>query len=163
MANYRMVLGLMVSLLAGVLSVSFGGTIQSQTAKSDQTLWDFEHAYWRYVQDNDLRAYADLWHEDFLGWPSVNAAPVHKDHITDWITSQTTKGLAFKSVAFKPAAIQITGDVAVVCYWITYKWLDKEGAGVAHTLRITHTWLKDRENWHIIGGMSMPEPAAPRQ
>jgi|SRR5437016_5951094 len=104
-------------------------------------------------------AYLGLWHKDFLGWPSVNAAPVHKDHITDWIAAQTSKGLAFKIVEFKPAAIQVNDDVAVTCYWITYKWLDKDGNGAAHTLRITHTLLRDGKDWHIIGGMSMPEGA----
>jgi len=60
-----------------------------------------------------------LWHERFLGWPSVSPVPVHKDHITDWITAQTSKGLKFIFVDFKPAAIQVTGDVAVTCYWQT--------------------------------------------
>src|SRR5437660_12671850 len=94
-----------------------------------------------------------LWHRDFPGWPSVNAAPVHKDHITDWITAQTSRGLAFKIVEFKPAAIQVNDDVAVTCYWITYKCLDKNGNGAAHTLRITHTLLREGQDWHIIGGM----------
>jgi len=110
----------------------------AQESKNEETLWNLERAYWRYVQDNDLSAYSNLWHKDFLGWPSVNAAPVHKDHITDWITAQTSKGLVFKTGEFKPAAIHVTGDVAMVCYWITFKWLDKDGSGTAHTLRITH-------------------------
>jgi len=113
-----------------------------------------EHTYWNYVQNNDLPGYLGLWHRDFPGWPSVNAAPVHKDHITDWITAQTSRGLAFKIVEFKPAAIQVNDDVAVTCYWITYKCLDKNGNGAAHTLRITHTLLRDGKDWHIIGGMS---------
>src|SRR2546430_15883419 len=78
----------------------------------------------------------DLWHKDFLGWPSVSSAPVHKDHITDCITSQTAKGLAFKTVEFKPAAIQVTGDIAFACYWVTFRWVDKKGTGASHTLRI---------------------------
>ena len=110
----------------------------AQESKDEETLWNLERAYWRYVQGNDLSAYSNLWHKDFLGWPSVNAAPVHKDHITDWITAQTSKGLVFKTGEFKPAAIHVTGDVAMVCYWITFKWLDKDGSGTAHTLRITH-------------------------
>jgi hypothetical protein len=97
-----------------------------------------------------------------LGWPSVSAAPVHKDHITDWITSQTSKGLAFKTGEFKPAAIQVTEDVAVASYWITFKWLDKDGNGTANTIRITHAWLRTGNDWRIIGGMSMPEPDTPR-
>ena len=133
-----------------------------QASTDEQTLWNLERAYWRYVQDNDLSAYSNLWHKDFLGWPSVNAAPVHKDHITEWITSQTRKGLVFKTGEFKPAAIQVTGDVAMACYWITFKWLDKDGNGAPRTLRITHAWLKTGNDWQIIGGMSMPEPNTPR-
>lgn len=149
--------------MASLLSVSPVGTIPSRASENEQTLWNLEHAYWRYVQDNDLPAYLGQWHKDFLGWPSVNPAPVRKDHITDWITSQTSKGLVFKSVAFKPAAIQMTGDVVVACYWVTYKWLAKDGPGEAHTFRVTHTWIKNGKDWQIIGGMSMPEPAIPQK
>ena len=46
----------------------------------------------------------------------------------------------------------------MVYYWITFKWLDKDGNGAARTLRITHAWLKTGNDWQIIGGMSMPEP-----
>lgn len=98
-----------------------------------------------------------LWHKDLLGWPSANAAPVHKDHATDWISEQTSKGLAFNNVEFKPATIQAKGDVAVTCYWIRYKWLDKDGNGTTRTLRITHTLLREGKDWRIIGGMSMLE------
>jgi hypothetical protein len=96
-------------------------SVPSQPSRDEQTLWNLEHAYWRYVQENDLSSYSNLWHKDFLGWPSVSAAPVHKDHITEWITAQTSKGLVFKNGEFKPAAVQVTGDVAMVCYWITFK------------------------------------------
>ena len=165
MPDYRtaLVLRVMACLFASALAVSSVGTMPSRASENEQTLWNLEHAYWRYVQDNDLPAYVGQWHKDFLGWPSVNAAPVHKDHITDWITSQTSKGLAFESVEFKPAAIQMTGDVAVTCYRITYKWLDKDGTGAVHILRVTHTWIKNGKDWQIIGGMSMPESATPQK
>ena len=90
-----------------------------------------------------LAAYSNLWHERFLGWPSVSPVPVHKDHITDWITTQTSKGLKFESVNFKPAAIQVTGDVAVTCYWQTFRWVDKNGDGA--TL--------NSSNWKVYGGL----------
>ena len=127
-------------------------------SKDEQTLWRLERAYWQYVEKNDLTAYANLWHENFLGWPSMSAAPVRKDHITDWIASQTSKGLTFKAGEFKPAALQVTGDVASCCYWIRLSWLDKEGKGTTSTIRITHAWLRTGSEWRIISGMSMPEP-----
>jgi len=148
---------LMFFLMAAFLIVSAPGVAQAQASANEEALWKFEHAYWSYVQANDLTSYSSLWHKDFLGWPAVSAAPVHKDHITDWITSQTSKGMTFKSVEFKPAAIQVNGDTAVTCYWMTYQWLDKDGKGATHTLRVTHTLIKDGKDWHIIGGMSMPE------
>jgi hypothetical protein len=96
--------------------ISSEPTSPSQASGDERTLWDLERAYWRYVETNDLNAYSDLWHKDFLGWPSVSSSPVRKDHITDWITMQTSKGLVFKTVQFKPAAIHVTGDVAFACY-----------------------------------------------
>jgi ketosteroid isomerase-like protein len=164
MRTYRMalVLRVMSCLVVGALALLFQGTIQPQTSENEQTIWNLEHAYWHHVQNNDLPSYLGLWHKDFLGWPSVSAAPVHKDRITDWITSQTSKSLAFKSIEFKPAAIQMTGDVAVACYWMTYEWLDKDGHGARRIVRVTHTWLKDGKDWLIIGGMSMPEDATPQ-
>lgn len=165
MRNYRIALLLcvMACLLGGASVVSSPGTLQSQATENEQAIWNLEHAYWRYVQENNLRAYSGLWHQDFLGWPSASAAPVHKDHIADWITSQTSKGLAFKTVEFKPAAIQMTGELAVVCYWSTYQWVDKNGHGATQTVRVTHAWLRDSKEWRIIGGMSMLVSATPQK
>jgi len=151
-------LGVVVCLLGCVAT----STAQSGSAASDdeQKVWRLEHDYWRYVQDNDLAAYSNLWHKNFLGWPSVSAIPVGKDHITDWITSQAVKGLSFRAVEFKPANLHVTGDNAVAYYWMTFQWLDKAGKGDVHTMRITHTWLRTGTDWRIIGGMSTPEVAA---
>jgi ketosteroid isomerase-like protein len=163
MLNRRMavILCMMISLLASGLAVS--SQAQSRTSENEQAVWKLEHDYWRYVQNNDLSAYLALWNKNFLGWPSVNAAPVHKDHITDWITSETSKGLAFKFIALKPAAIQVTGDIAVTCYWMTYEWVAKDGKPAAeYNIRLTHTWIKGGNTWQIIGGMSMLEPSPSR-
>src|SRR5208283_1840903 len=100
-----LVLGVMMSLVAGATAISSAQTTKSQASADEQKIWNLEHDYWRYVEDNNLSAYLALWHKDFLGWPAQTAAPVGKDHITDWITPQTAKGLALKSIEFKPAKI----------------------------------------------------------
>jgi ketosteroid isomerase-like protein len=148
----------MACLLGGAVAMSSAGTAHAQASQTEQALWKLEHSYWRYVQDNDLPAYLGLWNSDLLAWPSANAAPVHKDHITDWITMQTSKGLTLRATDFKTGEIQVIGNVAVAAYWVTYKWVDKDGAGAAHTVRVTHTWIGDGKAWHLVGGMSMPEP-----
>src|SRR5215470_3501479 len=147
-----MMLGLMCCLMGVALSAAWPGR-----ADGEQPIWDLEQKYWRYVEANDLDSYRSLWHTDFVGWPGVSAAPVRKDHITDWITAQTGQGRKFEFVELKPAAIQMHGDLAVVYYWSTYKWVDKSGAGTARRTRVTHTWVKNGKDWQIVGGMSLTE------
>jgi len=148
-------------LLGGLATVSPVAVAQSSPSGDEQALWTLEHTYWLDVRNNDLPAYLGLWHKDLLAWPSFNTAPVHKDHITDWITSQTSQGLKLQTIEFRPGAVQVTGNIALADYWMVYKWVDAAGNGAAHTLRITHTWMRDGKDWHLLGGMSMPEPAAP--
>lgn len=129
----------------------------AQTSNAEQTLWKLEHSYWRYVEANDLENYRNLWDKNFLGWPYVSPAPVHKDHITDWITSQTDAGKTFKMIDFKPATVQVTGNIGVACYWIIDEFVDASGQGAPQRSRILHTWQFDGHDWYIISGMSMPE------
>ena len=151
-------LRVVVCLLVSGLAVSSVGTMPSRGAEGEKTIWDLEHDYWRYVEKGDLTSYRGLWHKDFLGWPWMSAAPVRKEHITDWITAQTSKGLTAKVIEFKPAAIQMSGDLAVVCYWMTSAWVDAKGVGQPRTSRIIHTWIRNGKDWQIIGGMSMLKP-----
>jgi ketosteroid isomerase-like protein len=120
-------------------------------------VWSLEKAYWEYVKSNELEKYRALWHEDFLGWPFVSSAPVRKDHITDWITANTSKGVKLQSYSTEQLAIQITGEIAINCYRIKATWASGEGTEVrTDTLRITHTWIRTHGTWQIIGGMSSP-------
>ena len=127
------------------------------SAKQEAQVWNLEKAYWEYVKTNDLEKYRALWHEDFLGWPFVSSAPVRKDHITDWIMSNTSKGVKLQSYSIEQLAIHVTGDVAIDHYRIKATWANNEGAEVrTDAFRITHTWIRTHDNWQIIGGMSAP-------
>src|SRR6266480_1355736 len=110
-----------------------------------------------YVKNNDLEKYRALWHEDFLGWPFVSSAPVGNDHITDWITANTSKGIKLQSYSIEQLAMQVTGDIAINYYRIKPTWANRQGAEVrTDALRITHTWIRTNGKWQIIGGMSAP-------
>src|SRR3954471_21634679 len=92
----------------------------------EMQIWDLEKAYWEYVKANDLEKYRALWHEDFLGWPLVSAAPVRKDHITDWITSNTSKGVKLQSYSIEQIGIQMTGEIGINHYRIKAIWANSE-------------------------------------
>jgi ketosteroid isomerase-like protein len=128
-------------------------------ARTDETqVWNLEKAYWEYVKANDLEKYRALWHDDFVGWPSISPEPVRKDKITDWITDNTSKGVKLQSYAIEQRAIKVTGDIAITHYRIKMNWTNGDTAGVDRTdaVRITHTWIRNGDTWQILGGMSAP-------
>src|SRR5437899_13088425 len=142
-----------------VLLVALTATAFTQdSANHEQDIWNLDKAYWEYVKANDLKKYRALWHENFVGWPFVSAAPVRKDHITDWITNNTSKGLTLQSYTIEQLAIQVTGDIAIDHYRIKLNWTKNDTGEVARidAMRITHTWIRTNGTWQIIGGMSAP-------
>ena len=142
-----------LSLLLLLAAIAFA----QDSAKDEAQIWNLEKAYWDYVKANDLEKYRTLWHEDFLGWPFVSPSPIGKEHITDWITANTSKGLKLQSYAIEQLAVHVTGDVAINYYRIKVDWATREGTRArTDALRITHTWIRTRGTWQIIGGMSAP-------
>jgi len=144
--------------IISLLLVVFVAAAFGQGATNDESqVWNLEKAYWEYVKANDLEKYRALWHENFLGWPFVDPAPVRKDHITDWVTMNTSKGIKLQSYSVEQVAIQVTGDIAVTQYRIKMNWAnDQAPERRTDTMRITHTWVRTNGTWQIIGGMSAP-------
>src|SRR6266487_3630649 len=128
-----------IPLLLVVVMAEFG---QSATNYEAQ-IWSLEKAYWEYVKANDLEKYRALWHEDFVGWPLVSASPVRKDHITDWMTANTSKGVRLQSASIEELAIRVTGDIAINHYRIKCVWAGaRPSDSETQVLRITHTWIR---------------------
>ncbi|HEU0273314.1 MAG TPA: nuclear transport factor 2 family protein [Candidatus Udaeobacter sp.] len=138
-------------------TVSFAeDSANNSLAQTEAQIRNLEKAYWDYVKSNDLQKYRALWHADFVGWPFVSAAPLNKDHITDWITSNTTKGLKLQSYGIEQLVVRITGDIAIDYYRLSANWTRGDTGEVARRdlMRITHTWIRTDGRWQILGGMS---------
>ena len=145
---------IIVALLAPAL-------LSALPSADDEKVWSLEKAYWEYVKADDLQTYRTLWHTDFLGWPTMNPEPVRKDHITDWITTHTSKGEIFRSYDLERLTTQVTDNLATVTYRVRLTWAGKNGASQSSTLRVIHTWLRNAGGtWQIISGMSAPTNAA---
>jgi len=65
---------------AHAIAIDFKTGQPAELSSDEETLWNLERGYWRYVQENDLPSYSNLWHERFLGWPSL--APLRSAKIT---------------------------------------------------------------------------------
>ena len=142
-----------IPLMLAVFAVS---ALAQQQTPEEQAVWKLEQDYWKYVQAADLDGYRSLWHPNFIGWPQSSATPARKENITNWIKAHTDKREHLQSFELKEAGSQFTGDVVVTHYWIKDTWVDKQGAAATGSSRITHTWLRVKDGWQIIGGMSAP-------
>jgi len=143
--------------LIPVLLVLAATILAQDLTKDEKQIWKLEKDYWEYVKANDLEKYRALWHEDFVGWPSISSTPLRKDHITDWITGNTSKGVKLRSYSIEQLAVHITGDVAIDHYRVKADWANDKGAAAeTNTVRITHTWIRVGDTWQIVGGMSAP-------
>jgi hypothetical protein len=146
----------MKRLWIGAVLVLLSASVVAQTSSEEKAVWKLEHQYWEYVKVVDLDGYRSLWHPNFVGWPLSSAEPARKDHITDWIKLHSDKGEQLQSYSLKEAGSQLTDNVVVTHYWLTSVWGGKNGAGSPQTMRITHTWIRVKDGWQIIGGMSAP-------
>ena len=118
-----------ITLLLALTATALG----QNSAKDEAQVWGLEKAYWEYVKTNDLEKYRALWHENFVGWPFVSPAPVRKDHITDWITSNTSKGIKLQSYSIEQLAIQVTGISQPITIELTQRGRTAQAAKLGRT------------------------------
>ena len=114
-------------------------------------VWQMEETYWKDLQTANFTHYMTLWHEDFLGWPSFSPHPVGKDGIADSLPASMSGLLSYE---FLEKAVRVTGDIGIVQYAVKLSRSTSVGQTESRVSRITHTWLKTKNTWQIIGGMS---------
>jgi ketosteroid isomerase-like protein len=141
---------------AAIVAALFATPLPAASPSADEkAVWSLEDSYWLYVKANDLDHYRTLWHTDFLGWPLASPEPVHKEHITDWITAHTSLGETLKSYDLERLAAQATSDCVTVAYRVHLAWIGKDGVEKPSSLRVIHTWLHSAgAKWQIISGMA---------
>ncbi len=148
-------------LWAGLTGVFSGQNKAHVVVADEERVWKLEQSYWDYVKALDVPGYKSLWHKDFVGWPSTAPAPMGKDHIADWLEEDRAAQNTLQCYKLEHAGFTQVGDVAVTHYHLTEHWLDKSGKGEPRTIKVTHTWLRVKDCWRIIGGMAGVVPTRP--
>jgi ketosteroid isomerase-like protein len=128
---------------------------EQDMSAAQKEVWQMEETYWKDVKESNASGYIALWHADFLGWPRDRDRPLGKKEIADAARSKMSAGHV-ASYEFLSKGVTVVGNVGITQYSVKATRVEKGGANVIYTSRVTHTWLKTGSTWEIIGGMSAP-------
>ncbi len=143
---------MVVALFLAALALPF---FAQELSLPQKEVWQMEEAYWRDVKAFDEPHYMKLWHENFLGWPRDQKLPVGKAALGEAVHRKfARKGTLEYEILSKSVAV--TGDVGITQYAVKATFVGVDGQNTSYTSRVTHTWLKTKAGWQIIGGMSAP-------
>ena len=117
---------------------------------TEQAVWEQEEAYWQFVKTDNRQKYLDLWDDRFVGWPRLENNPIHKDNITRFMSERKVLDYRLEPLSVR----EFGGNVVITLYRATVDSRDRTGADDTHASRLTHTWMKTKKGWRIIGGMS---------
>jgi len=131
---------------------------EHELSPEQKNIWKAEQSLHVFEYQRDFKDYMPLWDAHFVGWPDYVQRPVGKSAIESSVVeefkSEPTPRHPF--IAPEPLAIAVFGDVGITHYF----WPDADQASPT-VFRITHTWRKHADGWHIIGGMSCEVPRLP--
>src|SRR5215471_1624474 len=122
---------------------------------AEQAVWEQEEAYWQFVKTDNRQKYLDLWDDRFVGWPRLENNPIHKDNITRFMSERKVLDYRLEPLSVR----EFGGNVVITLYRATVDSRDRTGADDTHASRLTHTWMKTKKGWRIIGGMSAEDQA----
>lgn len=121
-------------------------------AVSDE-IWALEEAYFTRLYQADYDGVLGLVHEKFLGWPSSLAQPIGRSESARFMRQLIPQPTPCK-VQVERAGMEVAGAVALTQYTLHVTCAGNDGAARTQTSRITHTWVRERDGWKLLGGMS---------
>jgi ketosteroid isomerase-like protein len=133
----------------------------SASNEVEQEIWALEEIYMTAFEEADHEVILDLLHDRFLGWPRESELPTEKSESAKFLKENYPEPLEL-SFEINRAGIRVSGDVAITHYTVMIGRKDGLGAGPTHTVRITHTWIREGSGWRILGGMSGTAPGPVR-
>ncbi|WPP49768.1 nuclear transport factor 2 family protein [Catalinimonas niigatensis] len=122
-----------------ILLISCVGLLLSCTNKSQSTedqedlLWKLEEEYIEAHKEADHSSILSMWDENFLGWPSRLESSMRKNSGSEYLEKQE---------------IYIEDNIALLHYRLFL---------FERSTRLTHTWIKRKDKWYILGGMDWNE------
>ncbi len=131
-------------ILFGISLLVFPGiqVFGQEWSPEQKEVWKMEMEYWDSFKEGDMKRHMELWHKDFIGWPSWAPKPIEKAEM-----EMEQKNLSkFSNYEVKDRTIRIIQNVAIVFYNYRFPY--------GHSGVIMHVWIKQDGKWQIVSGSS---------
>ena len=145
---------LKILILASLVLLS-ASSLAQELDRAEQEVWDRELAYYEFARTNDPDSFLSLFHDNVIGWPSLDELPKGKSQVSLWIPMVHSNNEEVWQYELDRQAIQSFGDVVIVQYLLRDFFISANtGAEIrSDTYKISHTWQKSEGEWKIIAGM----------
>lgn len=117
-----------------------------------QKLWELEEKYMLSYKDRNPELLNNFWNENFIGWPEWASSPLNIDQAKTALNKEPNNVIS--SYKIRPQKIVLKDSLAVVFYFVDLELVNQKEEKDKATYRIIHTWIKQNNQWSIIGGMS---------
>ena len=95
-----------------------------------------------------------LVHPQFLGWPANLPKPIGREESAEFmkrLIPQPTPCI----IRIERAGLRQSGDTILTQYALHVDCPEASGMLRTQSSRITHTWNKQKDQWKLLGGMSV--------
>ena len=147
--------GFVAALLSCLCSLAHSATTEGSKGRStvNEEIWALEEAYFGNLYKADYDGVLALVHRQFLAWPGAVPQPIDREASARFMKQLIPKPTSC-TVKIERAGIQVRGAVALTQYTVHVSCADADDVAKIQSSRITHTWVKERGSWKLLGGMS---------
>ena len=120
----------------------------------EDDIWKLEERYFTNLYKADYDGVLAMIHPQFLGWPGNLPKPINRDESGLFMKKLIPKPTAC-AITIEPAGLQQSGDTILTQYTLLVSCPEIPGKPGLRASRITHTWVRNKGRWQLLGGMSL--------
>lgn len=139
--------------LVGFFPPSIAMDAENRRNTVEEEIWKLEEAYFTNLYRANYGGILALVHPQFLGWPTNLPKPIGREESAEFmkrLIPQPTQCI----IRIERAGLQQSGDTVLTQYVLDVDCPTASGMVRTLSSRITHTWIRQKGQWKLLGGMS---------
>ncbi len=123
-------------------------TKQNWNSKQKE-IWRNVETYTNLIMTGNVKEFLEYFHKDYSSWNYYKPLPVNKNNIKNELQHLPKREI--ESYNITPVAIKVFDDVAIVHYYYSAVYVNKDGKEKSKNGCNTDVLLKQKDTWILIG------------